>query len=31
VADMEQTGPAQPVYSDFLSGLGTLPLALKAA
>ncbi|MFH0517615.1 cytochrome P450 [Streptomyces sp. M41] len=31
VAQMEQTGPAKPVYSNFLSGLGTLPLALKAA
>ncbi|GHH11076.1 cytochrome P450 [Streptomyces lanatus] len=31
VAEMEQTGPATPVYSNFLSGLGTLPLRLKAA
>ncbi|KUN96934.1 cytochrome P450 [Streptomyces caeruleatus] len=31
VAQMEQTGPAKPVYSNFLSGLSTLPLALKAA
>ncbi|TXS46334.1 cytochrome P450 [Streptomyces sp. uw30] len=31
VAEMEQTGPAKPVYSNFLSGLGALPLSLKAA
>ncbi|MER5940161.1 cytochrome P450 [Streptomyces sp. NPDC001928] len=31
VAEMEQTGPAKPVYSNFLSGLGTLPLSLNAA
>ncbi|MFE2217808.1 cytochrome P450 [Streptomyces canus] len=29
VEDMEQTGPSKPVYSNFLSGLGSLPLALK--
>jgi cytochrome P450 len=29
VADMEQTGPARPVYSNFLSGLSSLPVALK--
>ncbi|MEU9326546.1 cytochrome P450 [Streptomyces canus] len=29
VEDMEQTGPWKPVYSNFLSGLGSLPLALK--
>ncbi|WP_069758814.1 cytochrome P450 [Streptomyces sp. LUP47B] len=29
VEDMEQTGPAKPVYSNFLSGLGSLPLVLK--
>lgn len=29
VEDMEQTGPAKPVYSNFLSGLGSLPLALR--
>ncbi|MFF4054734.1 cytochrome P450 [Streptomyces sp. NPDC001668] len=26
---MEQTGPARPVYSNFLSGLSSLPLTLK--
>ncbi|KMS75299.1 cytochrome P450 [Streptomyces viridochromogenes] len=31
VAELEQTGPAKPVYSNFLSGLSALPLALKAA
>ncbi|MFJ9906924.1 hypothetical protein ACIRVK_29180 [Streptomyces sp. NPDC101152] len=31
VADMERTGPARPVYSNFLSGLSSLPLALKAS
>ncbi|MEU7663012.1 cytochrome P450 [Streptomyces lincolnensis] len=31
VAAMEQTGPAGPVYSNFLSGLGSLPLMLKGA
>ncbi|QOV40040.1 cytochrome P450 [Streptomyces ferrugineus] len=31
VAQMEQTGPAKPVYSNFLSGLSALPIALKAA
>ncbi|MFE9017271.1 hypothetical protein ACFYNL_01610 [Streptomyces sp. NPDC007808] len=31
VAEMRQTGPAKPVSSIFLSGLGTPPLALKAA
>ncbi|KUL31837.1 cytochrome P450 [Streptomyces regalis] len=31
VAEMEQTGPAKPVYSNFLSGPSALPLALKAA
>ncbi|MGN9758628.1 cytochrome P450 [Streptomyces sp. SD31] len=31
VAEMEQTGPTKPVYSNFLSGLSALPLALKAA
>ncbi|WNM31475.1 cytochrome P450 [Streptomyces sp. Li-HN-5-11] len=30
VATMEQTGPAKPVYSNFLSGLSSLPLALRA-
>ncbi|MFI6439349.1 cytochrome P450 [Streptomyces sp. NPDC050759] len=29
VEDMERTGPAKPVYSNFLSGLGSLPLVLK--
>ncbi|WP_328784618.1 cytochrome P450 [Streptomyces canus] len=29
VQDMEQTGPSKPVYSNFLSGLGSLPLVLK--
>ncbi len=29
VAGMEQTGPARPVYSTFLSGLSSLPLTLK--
>ncbi|MEV0219669.1 cytochrome P450 [Streptomyces sp. NPDC050704] len=29
VAEMEQTGPARPVYSNFLSGISSLPLALK--
>ncbi|MDQ0758446.1 hypothetical protein QFZ32_008238 [Streptomyces canus] len=27
--DMEQTGPAKPVHSHFLSGRGPLPPALK--
>lgn len=31
VAEMEQTGPALPVYSNFLSGISSLPLALKGA
>ncbi|TLS44319.1 cytochrome P450 [Streptomyces montanus] len=31
VAEMEQTGPTRPVYSNFLSGISTLPLALKPA
>ncbi|NEA98682.1 cytochrome P450 [Streptomyces sp. SID13726] len=31
VADLEQTGPAKPVYSNFLNGLSSLPLTLKAA
>ncbi|MFC8244841.1 cytochrome P450 [Streptomyces chartreusis] len=31
VAEMEQTGPARPVHSNFLSGSGALPLTLKAA
>jgi cytochrome P450 len=31
VAEMEQTGPAKPVYSNFLSGLSALPLTLRAA
>lgn len=29
VQTLEQTGPARPVYSNFLSGLCELPLALK--
>ncbi|WP_037679935.1 cytochrome P450 [Streptomyces griseus] len=29
VAELELTGPARPVYSNFLSGLSSLPLALK--
>ncbi|MEV0634723.1 cytochrome P450 [Streptomyces sp. NPDC050619] len=31
VAEMERTGPARPVYSNFLSGISSLPLALKSA
>jgi hypothetical protein len=31
VAEWEQTGLLKPVYSNFLSGLSALPLALKAA
>lgn len=29
VAELERTGPTRPVYSNFLSGLSSLPLALK--
>jgi cytochrome P450 len=29
VAEWEQTGPTRPVHSNFLSGLSSLPLALK--
>ncbi|MFD3496885.1 cytochrome P450 [Streptomyces sp. NPDC058676] len=29
VAQWEQTGPARPVYSNFLSGISSLPLTLK--
>jgi cytochrome P450 len=31
VANMELTGPVRPVYSNFLSGISSLPLALQPA
>lgn len=31
VAEMEQTGPALPIYSNFLNGMSALPVAFKPA
>jgi hypothetical protein len=30
VRDIEQTGPGRRIYSNFLSGMSSLPVTLKA-